>query len=116
MSSLARLSSPNFVSGPTLVQSGARLCLLDLFASRLDADDIDLTIDSERLFMQDVFKVIVRKCDVKSEDGGLRGKKLRMCDYHEHANGVRCPEHRVVWRGADRQSDPRGERHERLQV
>lgn len=88
----SHLPVPDFVSGGTLLNSPARRCLLDLYASRLDPDGINLNIAIERPFMQDVFKVVLRKIDVKSENGGFRGKKLKKCDYHEHANGVRCSE------------------------
>lgn len=78
------LPDPAFVCKHALLGSRARACVVDLYACLVEADGLELNAVSDRVFLKDVLKAMIKKCDVKAEEGDFRKKMLERCDYHEH--------------------------------
>lgn len=72
------------------LDSPAWRCIVDLYVHFLDPDDPAIHRPENQYFMREVFKASMRRADINSERGNFRRQKLRMCDYHEHEDGVRC--------------------------
>ena len=72
------------------LDSPAWRCIVDLYVRSLDPDDPAIDRPENQHFMREVFKASMRRADVNSDRGNFRRQKLRMCDYHEHEDGVRC--------------------------
>jgi hypothetical protein len=82
---------PKYVCKPHLLTTPVRRCIIDLYVHTLDPDNLPLDGDVDPTFMREVLQASLKKWDMQGEKASVRKKPVRKCDYHEHPDGMRCP-------------------------